>query len=133
MLSGLCKTLLTLIAREAEERAPSPADRGDILCEQVKEYVNASFAEPLDNAAIAKRFGYHPYYLNALFKKKTGQTLRSYIIDRRLAAARALLLGSDSSIAEIGQACGFSGASYFTECFSARLGVSPKEYRERGR
>ncbi|MBQ8858551.1 MAG: AraC family transcriptional regulator [Clostridia bacterium] len=30
-----------------------------------------------------------------------------------------------------GQACGFAGSAYFSECFSARVGISPKEYRKR--
>lgn len=131
LLSGLCKTLLTLLMREKERHTPT--DRGDILCEQVKAYINTAFSTPIDNATLARRFGYHPYYLNSLFKKKTGQTLRSYIIDRRLAEAKILLLRGDATVAEIGQACGFTGASYFSECFSARFGISPKEYREQGR
>ena len=133
LLSGLCKAVLALIAREKEARLHPPADRGDVLCGQIKEYVDAFFAEPIDNTTVARHFGYHPYYLNALFKKKTGQTLRSYIIDRRLNEAKGMLLHSDATVAEIGQACGFTGASYFSECFSAHLGISPKEYRERGR
>jgi AraC-like DNA-binding protein len=39
----------------------------------------------------------------------------------------------EKSIAEIGMLCVFSGASYFSECFKAHVGVTPREYRQRAK
>ena len=133
VLSGMMKLLLSTIAREAEQRSVVPRDASDMLCERIKEYIKTEITDAIDNASIAKKFGYHPYYINSVFKKRMGKTLHNYIIDARLTLARELLLSSDMSIAMIGEKCGFSGASYFSECFSSRLGMTPKQFREKAK
>ena len=128
MLSGQFKTLLIKIMRESEKNS---SDRGDALCEKIKEYILAEYDREITNEDIARNFGYHPYYINALFKRKTGQTMRSFIIDRRVDRAKELLLTSSHSVAVIGSECGFSSPSYFSEVFLKRTGISPGEYRRK--
>lgn len=133
MLSGLMKQLLSLISRETSTASHSPESAAERLCAQVTEYLKTAALGDIDNGVIAKEFGYHPYYLNAVFKKTTGATLHTHIAKRRIEIARELLLSSEKSIAEIGMLCGFSGASYFSECFKAHVGVTPREYRQRAK
>ncbi|BBX34539.1 putative transcriptional regulator, AraC family protein [Mycolicibacterium mageritense] len=52
-------------------------------------------------------------------------TPRQYILDRRIAHAKALLLTSTMTVAEIGAAVGFSSQSHFTTTFGNRVGVAP--------
>ena len=127
------KVLISRIAREWARRESEPRDSGGVLCERIKEYIKSSITGEMNNVSVAKKFGYHPYYLNSLFKKKNGTTLHEYITEKRLGYAKELLLSTDLSIAEIGERCGFSGASYFTECFSKRIGVTPSEYRSKAK
>ena len=133
VLSGMLKVLLIRIAREWTRRENEPRDSGGALCEKIKEYIKSRLSGDINNVSIAKKFGYHPYYLNSLFKKKSGATLHEYITEKRLGYAKVLLLSTDLSISEIGEQCGFSGASYFTECFSKRIGVTPSEYRSKAK
>lgn len=133
VLSGMMKVLLSIIAREVQHRADAPHDAAGLLCEKIKEYIKTEITNTIDNASIAKKFGYHPYYINSVFKKKTGKTLHKYIIDARLDLAKEMLLASDMSIAQIGENCGFSGASYFCECFSSQFGMTPKQFREKAK
>ena len=48
-----------------------------------------------------------------------------------LTQARALLDGSDVSIAYIAEACGFENLYHFSRAFRAYEGISPSEYRRR--
>ena len=131
ILSGMMKVLLTRIAREWKKRENEQFDVGGRLCERICAYINSHVTEQLNNVSIARIFGYHPYYINSIFRKKIGVTLHTYILERRISNAKGLLLSTDSSIADIGELCGFSGASYFTECFTKHVGISPKKYRSR--
>lgn len=133
VVSGLLKALLARLAREAGRPRPREEDAGDALCRRVREYVQEHYAEPIDNRAVARQFGYHPYYLNALFKRKTGGTLHAYITELRLARAEELLLSTDASVAEIGERCGIHGAAYFSELFLKKRGVSPTAFRRKAR
>ena len=133
VVSGLLKTLLARLSREAGRARPREEDAGDALCRRVREYVGEHYTEPIDNAAVARAFGYHPYYLNTLFKKKTGGTLHAYMTELRLARAEELLLSTDASVAEIGERCGIRGAAYFSELFLKKRGVSPTAFRRQAR
>ena len=133
VLSGMMKQLLSLISREASTARHKSGSAPERLCAQITDYLKTAALGAIDNGAIAKEFGYHPYYLNALFKKTTGATLHTHITKRRLEIARELLLSSEKSIAEIGGLCGFSGASYFSESFKAHMEVTPSEYRQRAK
>ena len=132
-LSGMMKHLLALLSREASTASHKSGSAPERLCAQITDYLNTAALGAINNSAIAKEFGYHPYYLNALFKKTTGATLHTHITKRRLEIARELLLSSEKSIAEIGRMCGFSGASYFSESFKSHMGITPSEYRQRAK
>ena len=133
VLSGMMKQLLALISREATTARHKPQSAPEQLCAKIADYLKTAALGAIDNSAIAKEFGYHPYYLNTVFKKTTGATLHTHIVKRRLEIARELLLSSEKSIAEIGNLCGFSGASYFSESFKAHMGITPSEYRQRAK
>ena len=58
--------------------------------------------------------------------------IRAVLLKRRLDEALRLLLADNKdgrSLKEIVKRCGFGGSSQFTRAFSARFGVSPRQYR----
>ncbi|MBQ9117063.1 MAG: helix-turn-helix transcriptional regulator [Clostridia bacterium] len=130
MLSGMLRCLLVRAAREKRRRRSALRSTAEATCIEVKAYIRERCVGDIDNVCIGEHFGYHPYYLNQIFKRSTGYTLREYITECRLYQAQELLLLSELSIAEIGERCGFCSSSYFTEVFSGRLGVTPREYRK---
>ncbi len=56
-----------------------------------------------------------------------------YLQRRRISAAAQRLTFTDEPITTIALDCGFSSPSYFTKCFRAEMGCSPKEYRAAAR
>lgn len=81
---------------------------------------------------LAKRVGVSRRKLEQRFRKITGGTPHSAILDRRITEAKRLLESGSESISDVGQACGFSSVHYFTTAFSREVGESPGAYR-RGR
>ncbi len=65
----------------------------------------------------------------AIFKNSVGCTPMAFLTEYRLKKAVELLLSTDMSVTEIAYETGFSGASYFAECFRKSLGCSPREYK----
>ena len=59
-----------------------------------------------------------------------GQTLSSYILDRRLDRAIYLLTIDAGSIQEIAVACGIPDLSYFTKLFHREKKMTPSQYRK---
>jgi AraC-like DNA-binding protein len=88
----------------------------------------------LDPETIARACGISTRYLHELFRD-TNQTLGSWIRDQRLEAARELLADCShrQPLAQVAYALGFGDQAQFSRTFKARFGLTPKDYRARGR
>lgn len=78
---------------------------------------------------IAEFVHMNPDYISAIFSKKTGESLTSFILKERLKAAKVMLSTTDYSLQEIGYRTGFSTPSYFQRQFKKSVGITPKQYR----
>ncbi|SOE95717.1 transcriptional regulator, AraC family [Burkholderia sp. D7] len=68
------------------------------------------------------------YFIRA-FRETTHRTPHQWLLERRIDRARELLRHSDSSLADIAIACGFSDQSHFTRTFSQLVGTPPGAWR----
>lgn len=71
-------------------------------------------------------------HLYRKIKQLTGQTPVDYIRSIRLKKAAMLLRQKKFSISEVMYMVGFSSSSYFSKCFQAAFGVTPKQFIEKG-
>ncbi|MBP0595034.1 helix-turn-helix transcriptional regulator [Paraburkholderia sp. LEh10] len=66
-------------------------------------------------------------------KARTGYSLYRFVVEKRLSAAAHLLRATDTPLADVAAACGFSSQQHMTALFSERLGTTPLRYRKSGR
>lgn len=123
-LSATFKSILIRAAELADEDALPYR-----MTEALDAYIRENAGEDLSNTEIGAVFGYHPFYVSQMLKKKRGITLRQYIISYRLKMAKNLLALTDKSVGEIAEECAFTDSSYFTKAFKAEFGLTPKAYR----
>ena len=107
---------------EAEGKAPSTV-------EQMAFYISTHYQEPISVEDIADHVNLHPKYAIRLFHKKTGITLKSYIIMLRVHHAQLLLITTDQSVLDVAMDAGFGSSSSFYAAFQTSCGCSPNEYR----
>jgi AraC-like DNA-binding protein len=86
----------------------------------------------LSVSLLADSVGCAPDYLSHLFHKETGVTLKNYITSQRIELAKGMLRRDSLSISEISYSIGFKHPSYFSKCFHAIVGKSPREFRSQG-
>jgi len=93
------------------------------------EYIDAALDRPLSVHTMANLLGLSEGYFMRAFTQATGKSPHSYLIDRRVARARALLRDACVSVADVAHACGFSSQAHLATTFRQRLGVSPSQLR----
>ena len=99
----------------------------------VLDYLHRAYREPLSNADIAARFGYHPNYLSRLFLNITGKSMYQYLLSIRIAKAKELLEATELSVGEVAEQCGFDNASNFSAAFRKVTSLTPTQCRKNGR
>ena len=80
---------------------------------------------------ISKAVGYNPIYIERVFKKHTGKTLKQAISERNLEHAENLLLTSDLSISEIAETLGYANSNGFIIFFKKNTGMTPLEFKKK--
>lgn len=83
-------------------------------------------------AKLSQQVGVARRELSAYFEQYLGLTFRVWLSDLRFAEAQRLILAHpDYSNESISSICGFSSRSQLYKMFSTRLGMTPREWREK--
>ena len=92
-------------------------------------FIEDHYRTPLSLKVIAAEFDMTPKYLGQLFRKKTGRSFNSFLIDKRLEYAEQLLSNTTLSTVEIAEKCGFPNRNYFYTIYRKNREISPSEFR----
>lgn len=123
---------LGLAERVKEHKTFSVPVQGSITGGRMRlldEFIDAGLDGPLGVKEMAGLLGLSEGYFMRAFKNATGKSPHSYLIDRRLAKARALMRDSTARLTDIAHTCGFNSQAHMTTLFKQRLGVSPAQLR----
>ena len=97
----------------------------------VQKYIDLHLEDNLSREILADLVYLNPDYLARLFRKETGLSLGAYILNKRMDKAMVLLKSTKKSITEVAGLVGYDNASYFTQLFQHKTGMTPMEYRSR--
>ncbi|MDI3399215.1 AraC family transcriptional regulator [Pseudomonas sp. V88_4] len=117
---------------ERVERHEAAMHQGSITGSRMRlldEFIDAGLGSPLSVPEMAQLLDLSEGYFMRAFKQATGKSPHSYLIDRRLAKARASMRDTTASLSQIALACGFNSQAHMTTAFKQRLGVSPAQLR----
>lgn len=92
-------------------------------------WLDKHYSEPFSAERLEKKFFLSYKRLAAVFKEEQGITMQQYHTERRMLIACNLLKSTLLPINEIAESLGFSDPLYFSKCFHAKYGVSPRSYR----
>lgn len=100
---------------------------------RVKYYIEQHFKDNISLGEIAEYVGMNTSYMSAFFKKETGQNFKTYLTEVRMKEALKLLNTTEMRSYEIADAVGYKDAKQFRENFKELYGISPQQYRKRGK
>jgi signal transduction histidine kinase/AraC-like DNA-binding protein len=91
------------------------------------------YADPEYNVErLSGTLGLSRGHLHRKIKERTGCSPVDFLRDYRLGKASVLIRQQTLSISEVAYRTGFSSPAYFSKCFKALFGMTPKEYQENG-
>ncbi|OFV82681.1 MAG: hypothetical protein A2Y78_10960 [Acidobacteria bacterium RBG_13_68_16] len=96
-------------------------------------HIHEHFDRPLRVERLAAMARMSAYQFTRRTRLLFGLTPAQLIIKTRVDAARRMLRESDAPIGRIAGACGYCDQSALTRQFKAAVGLTPAQYRERGR
>lgn len=102
--------------------------KDDNLISKVKRYVYLNYEKNILLEDIANHVSVSKFYLSRVFKEKTGQNLKDYILKLKMEKAKSMIL-LGYPIAEIAYRIGFNDSSYFSKCFKKEFGISPSQFK----
>lgn len=107
---------------------------GQTELQKLELYLDQHYMEKLSLSSISEELQIGRTKLCALAKKLSGgKTLSKLITDRRINAAKVLLLQTDTPISSIAETVGISDYNYFSKVFHSATGATPSAFRKSGR
>lgn len=103
------------------------------LVVKAKDYILQNYNKDISLDEVSRQLDLSSYYFSKLFKEETGSNFVEYVTALRIQKAKELLKDNDCTMKEICSSVGYSDPNYFSRIFKKNEGITPTEYRERGR
>ncbi|OMP76642.1 MULTISPECIES: AraC family transcriptional regulator [unclassified Chitinophaga] len=133
VLQNLVFLLLNIIARYAQQpvtsEIPVQVESAGYEMTQFIQH-NIYDNEKISLNGIAAHFNLSKDYIGAYFNKKTGKTIRQFILDYKLELAKSRLRYSSLSISQIAEELGFTDESHLNKLFKRQEGLTAGQFRK---
>lgn len=123
LIARYCDTVTGVVELERSRKSLHIAER-------LERHIDENFHDPnISNESLGEVVSLSATYVGRLYKRLRHRSLADYLKERRLEAARSLLVSSAARIGEVAHAVGFPNESYFATVFRKRYGVTPNQFR----
>jgi AraC family transcriptional regulator, arabinose operon regulatory protein len=109
------------------------ADKSNPVVRRIINYLEKNLDKKLTLEQIAREAGYSTTYFTTLFRKETNYSPISYFSHLKILKACELLDYTHMKVKEISFCFCYSDPYYFTKDFKKKMGMSPRQYRQRVR
>jgi len=96
---------------------------------RIRDYIDTHLDKPLELSTLAEEAALSTFHFSRMFTLSFGIPPHRYVLARRLARARELLINTTLPLAQITLDCGFSSASHLSRRFAQVHGATPGQYR----
>lgn len=123
--------ILVYLRRAIQDRSAAPlkAEKPELL-DKALAYIEAHLAEKITLSDIAKHLWVSQSTITQTFRNKLGVSFYRCVTQRRLIAAKTLIL-EGAPLEGVGQKVGYSDYSSFYRAFKQEFGIAPRQFRKK--
>jgi DNA gyrase inhibitor GyrI/AraC-like DNA-binding protein len=97
-------------------------------------YIEKNLDQELHLDDLSQRAFFSSFHFHRIFSAIVGETLNSMIIRKRIERIAAIIaVGTNETLADLANKYGFNDASSFSRAFKKFYGISPTEFKRKGR
>lgn len=100
--------------------------------EKALDYIENHLNDDINLSAVAKEAGYSLYHFQRIFKGVVGDSIKDYIIKRRITEAAKELTYTNKPIIDIAIKYGYQSRETFSRAFNKVFGRNPSEVKREG-
>ena len=133
-IRGLMMQVFVLLLRFGLQEDTSSAAPGETMrayrqIEPALRYIRDNYSKSISVEELAELCQISKHYFCRVFKKAMGKSAIEYLLAYRMMVSDILLVGTDKSVSQIAESCGFESAQYFCRCYKKHFGTSPGKRR----
>ena len=125
-MTGRLYLFLAYLVEQATR--PAQAETTDTVALRAAEFMEQSFAHPLQVEEVARFVGVSRSWLFRCFERRFSVSPSRYLAELRLARAALLLQTTQMNVAQVSFSVGYEDPEYFARVFRARFGCPPRTY-----
>jgi len=113
------------------QRSGAADHRNDPVVRCALQYMRERYGDPsIRVGEIARHVGLSPGHFSVYFRTRTGMSPYQYLLRLRLEHAKALLLETRLTVAEVAERVGFNSQCHFSRAFKKVFAVAPSTLRQ---
>lgn len=121
--------LMELIFLVHQRLSQKNQERDERIVESIVRYIDAHLDKEIHRSDLADAVYLNPDYLNRLFKKQTGKTLKEFVTAYKMNEAKKMLQVTRLPVSIIAAKVGYDNFSHFSYTYKKINGQSPMETR----
>lgn len=95
------------------------------------DYIETHIGEKITVANLAELAGISEVWLRKIFVRKSGMSVKRYIISRRVDYAKKMLAETNLPVTRIAEFAGYDDVLGFSKMFKKEENISPRKYRDK--
>ena len=130
LFTQIASYIAAVYGEEEARRKISGDVESDAIIRKMAKYIEEHTEEQIRLEDIAETVNLSPSYAAIYFRKKTGTTIREYILKEKMEEARRRLVEKDASVSDIAYRLGYHDYRSFSRAFKNLTGMTPSEFQE---
>lgn len=127
---AMCSSVLEQTV-QARQHSTEASTRSSVI-QQAVEFIEENYNNPdISLHLVSAHVGFSPAHFSMVFSQRMGRTFIDYLTGVRIDKAQELLRTTDKKLSSIAADVGYNEPNYFSYVFKKRVGMSPKEFRNR--